>query len=127
MIKYKVVKHINHLNNDGEKEGYFPRITNRIKLTSDDIAKIISRQSSFTKADVKGVIEAFIENIPDLLLDNYTVSLDNFGTFSLHAGTKSESQESKVSARNIKDLRISFRPSVVVKEKLKRARFKKAE
>jgi predicted histone-like DNA-binding protein len=127
MIKYKVVKHINTLKKEGENETFSPRITKRRKLNSDDIANIITRQSSFTKADVKGIIEAFIENIPELLMDNHTISLDNFGTFSLHASTNSEIQEAKVTSRNINNLRISFRPSVVVKKKLKKARFKKVE
>ena len=127
MIKYKVVKNVKAFEKNDINETYSPRITKRTKLNSDDIANIITRQSSFTKADVKGIIEAFIENIPELLLDNHTISLDNFGTFSLHASTNSEIQEAKVSARNIKDLRISFRHSVVVKKKLKKARFKKVE
>ncbi len=127
MIKYKVVKYVNTLKNNDDNISYAPRITRRTKLNSDDISKIISRQSSFTKADVRGIIEALIENIPDLLMQNNTISLDNLGTFSLHASTNTEKQPSRVSARNIKELRVSFLPSVELKRKLKKAKFKKVE
>lgn len=125
MIQLKAVKQIRTNSNGDKIVSYSPRITQRKKIDSDGISDIIAIQSTFSKADVKGVIEALIENIPDFLLNNYSVCLDNFGTFSLHASTSCETTSQKVSSRNISNIRIAFRASTRIKKKLRKARFKK--
>jgi predicted histone-like DNA-binding protein len=125
MITYKIVAQANQISSEESEPKYYPRICNRKKMNLQQLARRISQQSSASEVDVQMVLWAFISNIPDLLLDNYSIELDNFGIFSLHARAEGALTEKEVKAKNITDLRIAFKPNKVLKEELRGARFKK--
>lgn len=127
MIKYKVISIADKISSTEAQYQYYPRICDREKINLLELSKLISRQCSFTAADVHGVLEAFVENIPSLLLENNSIELGDLGIFSLHAKAKGSQDEQQVTKNNITELKIAFRPSKRVKQSLIGAKFKKVK
>ncbi|MPQ47090.1 hypothetical protein GCQ56_08680 [Marinifilum sp. N1E240] len=124
-VYYKPVKIKTPLKRDGNTEAYYPRIANRQKKDLRDVAEKISAMSTFSTTDVVGVLEAFVTQIPHLLLDNCSVELGDFGTFSLHVGGEGVDDPKDLTSRKIKSVKMAFRPGVRVKSELKNVQFKK--
>lgn len=127
MIKYKVISIPDRISSEEPKDVYYPRICNRQKLNLRDLSELISRQCSFTAADVFGVLEALVENVPSLLLENNSIELGDLGIFSLHAKVKGSTEEKQVTKNSISELKIAFRPSKRVKRSLVGAKFQKVK
>lgn len=125
MIHYKIVGLADPISSGEVKYQYYPRICARQKINLRQVSKDISNQSSFTSSDVYGVLRSFIENLPNYLLQNYSVELDDFGIFSLHAKAKGSPNEKQAKADKIKELKIAFRPNKILKDQLSSAQFKK--
>jgi len=126
MILYKVSGATDHISSEQKQQKYYPRICNRQKINLREIAGLISEQCSFSTPDVIGVLESLINNIPDLLMQNYSVELEHFGIFSLHAKAEASETEKEANAKKIKELKIAFRPHIDMKRKLAKASFQKA-
>lgn len=127
MISYKVVALADRISSEEVQYQYYPRICKRQKIGLRELAEQISRESSASEADVRLILWAFISNIPELLLQNNSIDLEDFGIFSLHAKAEGSPTEKEVRASKIKDLKIAFRPHKVLKEKLVGAQFRKVK
>lgn len=64
-------------------------------------------------------MKGLVDLIPELLTDGYTVKLDELGTFRLHAKVSTSETPDSVSVKNIKNLRLSFRPDKYIKDELR--------
>jgi predicted histone-like DNA-binding protein len=124
-VYYKAVKIKSPLRKEGNKEQYYPRVANRRKENLRDIGERISAMSTFNKADVIGVLEAFTELIPKLLKDNASVELGDLGTFSLHISGEGVDTEKEVTRFRIKKSKIAFLPSKRLKEDIANAEYLK--
>ncbi|WP_253916465.1 HU family DNA-binding protein [Lentimicrobium sp. S6] len=127
MIKYKVIPLADKISSAVVKYQYYPRICDREKINLLELSRLISRQCSFTTADVYGVLEAFVGNIPSLLLENKSIELGDLGIFSLHAKAKGSPEKQQVTKNNITELKIAFRPSKRLKQSLVGAKFQKVK
>lgn len=127
MISYKIVAMADKISSEETQYQYYPRICKRKKINLHQLSKLIAQQSTASEADVNLILWAFINNISSLLLDNYSVDLNNFGIFSLHAKVKGSPTEKEVKAKNITGLKIAFRPSKVLKDELRSAQYKKVK
>lgn len=122
-IKYKIVKTAHPGVKGGGEYRYYPRVCDRRKMDLEELAKRISGFSTLHPADIMAVLTAFVSELPDLLLDNYSIQLGDFGTFSLHAsGLPSETPE-QVNAKKITGVKVAFLPGKRIKQKLKGAKF----
>ena len=124
-IKYKIVAQSKAGLAGGGEYLYYPRIHKRQKINLRQLAEQISIKCSFTTADVVGVLEAVVEEIPILALSNYSIQLGELGTFSLHAKGDASHTANEVNASKIKQLKLAFRPGVHLKKALSKARFVK--
>lgn len=106
---------------------YYPILTGRETVDLKAICNSISKRSTFSTADVMGVVQSFIELVPEILLEGNNVKMDGFGTFSVHASGKGKGQPEEVSARDISKLKVSFLPDKQIKKKLSEAAFVKAK
>lgn len=107
------------------KEGsqlWFPKLTGSSQINLHEIAKNLEKRSSASGTDVYLIVRGLVDLLPQLLIDGYTVKLDELGTFRLHAKTDVCEQPEQVSARNIRELRVSFRPDNRIKQQLKGAK-----
>ncbi|MBN1968431.1 MAG: HU family DNA-binding protein [Candidatus Delongbacteria bacterium] len=126
-IKYKIVTLAKAGVAGGADYQYYPRIHQREKINLRQLAQRISKKSSFTTADVFGILEALIEEIPELVLSNHSVHLNDLGTFSLHIKANASNSPGEVNEQKIKQLKLAFRPSKYIKQSLKQARFTKSD
>ena len=122
-IRYKIVKAATPGVKGGGEYRYYPRIYNRQKMNLEELSHRISKMSSLHESDIMGVLIALTSELPDLLLDNYSIELGEFGTFSLHAAVLPSDSPEKVNAKKIKEVKVAFRPGKRIKSKLKRAKF----
>ncbi len=106
---------------------YFPMVTKRGLIDARGLAELISERTSFSTADVIGVIESLIHIVPEMLKNGNNVKLDGFGTFSMHVSAVGQELPEKVTKRDITNVKMAFLPSKIVKEKLSRTEFLKAK
>lgn len=100
--------------NKGEKR-YSPQVVTPGKKTTEDAAKQISEESSFTVADVIGVLNRYKRYVQDRLSDGFSIELLGFGVIYpklVKAGSVNTADE--VTARLVKCLIPGFRPAYTI-------------
>ena len=116
---YKVVKKIMNM---GEKKGqtvYSVRPVSYGILTSDEVSKQISAESTATPGDVKAVLDRYAYYVKENLKKGYSIELLGFGTLYLRFLTgKAVSEEKKANASLVKSIVPAFRPSFTMLEAL---------
>jgi len=75
------------------------------------LAKKISDISTVSSVDVLAVLEAFLQQIPQELIEGRIVKLRDFGTFRLTLGSEGADSESALAGTAITKLKPNFRPS----------------
>ena len=109
---YKVVKKTMNM---GEKKGqtvYSVRPVSYGILTSDEVSKQISAESTATPGDVKAVLDRYAYYVKENLKKGYSIELLGFGTLYLRFLTgKAVSEEKKANASLVKSIVPAFRPS----------------
>lgn len=126
MLKYKVVKQRNALDQNRE-EMYYVTLTRSTKFDLDQVAEMITERSSLTKGDVVATLVQLETIIPKLLIDGRRVELGNLGTFSLQAQSETSKDESEISWRSFKKLTTRFRPGKALKIHLSEVNFRQSE
>ncbi len=117
-LKYKIVSTFQPGEGKNGRQLWFPRLTGSTQQNLWDIAEILQHRSTASKADVYLIVKGLVDLIPELLAKGHTIKLDELGTFSLHASVKTADSPSEVTVRNIKELRLSFRPDNRIKREL---------
>jgi predicted histone-like DNA-binding protein len=125
-VKYKIVKTATPGVKGGGAYRYYPRVCARRKMELLELAERISSMCTLHPADVFGVLVALTDIMPGLMLENHSIQLGNFGTFSLHASGKPSDAPEEVIESKITGVRVAFRPGKQIKQKLKTAKFKLA-
>ena len=92
-----------------------------------DLSKILSDRSTLSSMDIFATLHGLQELIPELLLQNNSIHLEPLGVFSVSFKSDVEDEESGISAKSIKDIKLQFRPDPIMKSKLKRALLKKSK
>ena len=123
-VLYKVTNIKSHFDPE-QKMRYMARPHGRKMISTDQICEMIADRSSLSRADITATLYAFEELIPQLLLDNYSVSLKPLGIFSLSFKSKVEDDPDKVDHRSVTDVRVQYRPDAKLKAKVKRAVIRK--
>lgn len=126
-LKYKVVSTYKPGEGKLGKQLWFPKITGSSQIDLRQIAKLLQIRSSASGADVYLIVKGLVDLIPELLADGYTVKLNELGTFRLHAKVDTHNTPEAVTAKNIKQLRLSFRPDNQVKQALHGIKIIKSE
>ena len=118
---YKVVKKTMNM---GEKKGqtvYSVRPVSYGTLTTAEVAKQISIESTATPADVKAVLDRYAYYVVENLAKGYNIELLGFGTLYLRFITnKAVSEPKKANANLVKSILPGFRPSFSVDRNGKR-------
>ena len=98
---------------------YYPQLVT-LNQTSDldSIAFTMKEKSSLTLGDIQSVLTNFVEAMRSALFDGKSVNIKNFGVFSLSARTVGVEDKAECTAKNIKAVRINFRPSTSVRPDL---------
>lgn len=109
---YKVSKKTMNM---GEKKGqtvYSVRPFSYGTLTTEEVAKQISTESTATPADVKAVLDRYAYYVKENLKKGYDIELLGFGKLYLRFLTgKAVSTEKEANAKLVKSILPAFRPS----------------
>ncbi|NDV66151.1 HU family DNA-binding protein [Bacteroides sp. 224] len=95
---------------------YYPNLLTLGKNVDEDlIIHQIKELSSLSKGDIKSVVTNLLDVVRTNLYSGHSVTLRNFGTFSLSARSEGSDTEKDCTAKNIKTVRINFRPSKTIR------------
>ena len=115
-MKFKTLKRANPLNR--EEELYYPAHVFGEQIGEDELTEEISFASFVNQSDVRSVLSNLLEILPRHLMHGDSVNLEKFGIFRLSFESVDSEKESDVSAQNITRLKILFRPSTKLKNKI---------
>ncbi len=105
-MQYIIRKFHDPITNNQDLYYAFPHITGTINVR--EIANRIADGSTLTAIDVIAVLEAFLLRVPDYLVKGYSVKLGDFGSFRLSFKAKGQIDKDKVSASDIKSMKVLF-------------------
>lgn len=109
---YKISKTVVHMGPKKGKTLYSVRPYSYGTLTTEEVAKQISMESTATPADVKAVLDRYAYYVKENLKKGYSIELLGFGTLYLRFLTgKAVSEEKKANASLVKTIVPAFRPS----------------
>ena len=80
------------------------------KKTLRDIAHDIAGRSSLTRGDILNVLSNFLDEVPPLLRDGFSVQLGELGTLRITLASNGAATKKEFHAESIKP-RVIFRPS----------------
>ena len=104
--------------NMGDKKGqtvYSVRPVSYGTLTTDEVAKQISEESTATAGDVKAVLDRYAYYVKENLKKGYNIELLGFGTLYIRFLTKGAVDDEKMAnASLVKKLLPAFRPSFIM-------------
>ena len=104
---------------------YYPTVVSKGHSNLRDIAKRIALMSTVTSEDTLAVLEAFLMVIPKELAEGNIVELGELGSFRLTMLASGEDRPEAVSKRNIKEVKVRFKPGKLFKQILKGLEFRK--
>ena len=122
-MNYSIKKRQNPLNREDSKfyaTAAFGEVVDIQRITDD-----ISKNCTLTPADILAVIQSLVDKLPDYLKNSNKIKLGNFGTFKLSFSSQGQIEEKNVSAKDIKNTRVLFTPSVELKHALSKVTFTK--
>ena len=105
---------------------YYPTVVSKGRSDLRAIAERITGMSTVTSVDTLAVLEAFLLVIPEELAKGNIVELGELGSFRLTALASGEARPEDVSKRNIKEVKVRFKPGKLFKQILRGLEFRKA-
>lgn len=114
-VPFKKIARKNPRKADAAAKFYPQLVTLGDNATLDDIAYVMKEKSSLTLGDIQSVLTNFVEAMITSLYSGRSVNIRNFGVFSLSARTAGVTDAKECTAKNIKSVRINFRPSTTVR------------
>ena len=104
---------------------YYPTVVSKGRSDPRDIADRITQMSTVSSVDTMAVLEAFLLVIPQELAEGNIVELGELGSFRLTVLASGEARPEDVSKRNIKEVKVRFKPGKLFKQILKGLEFRK--
>ncbi len=91
---------------------WYARTVNMGDVTTEELAERIQRNSTFTKADVQGLVVALVDEMRQQLQMGKTVVLDGVGRFRLSVESEAVADKDDFHlGRNVKAVRCAFVPA----------------
>ena len=123
-IKFKVTSKVNSLTEPPTTK-YYPCAVRKEVVDLEALAEQISESSTVSEVDCYAVVVGLRKVILQQLMRGNSVNIDHLGTFSISLAVTGETEQSDVTAKNILNAKINFKPDVRMKRKLAEAKFKK--
>ncbi|KAB8154177.1 DNA-binding protein [Kordia sp. TARA_039_SRF] len=124
-IKYKVTERGTPGVSGGGSKKYYASATARQKIDLKQLSERLAAISTVSEIDTIAVLQGLVHLLPEYLCNGNSVSLGDFGTFSVHIRSEGKDTPEAVNAHSITDVKVSFRPSVEFKNRMKTVEFKK--
>ena len=88
------------------------------------LAYLISNQSTVGEADCLAVLHSFVHNMMDELEQGRVVELGHLGNFQIKVSSSPSDSPEEISIENVKSIGVNYRPSLRIKKRLKKIKFK---
>ena len=122
-VKVKIVQRYNPQKKDEEKKFYAQSsVTGTVTLAT--LARRIANASMASRGDVLGVLTSLVEQIIESLEEGNSVKLGDLGSMRVSVSSKGVPTKEEVTAGNIKQTRIIYTPSTMLKTRLNGISFK---
>jgi len=115
-MKIKLVEKVNPADRSKPAKWYANAV-NAGKKDIRSIAKEIAGRSSLTRGDIENVLSNFVDELPTLLKDGFSVQLGEFGTLRLSLSSEGAEQPETFNAGTISG-KVIFTPGTAVKKEL---------
>ncbi|MBP3774233.1 MAG: HU family DNA-binding protein [Bacteroidaceae bacterium] len=116
MIVFKTTKRANPKN--GSKAFYAEQV--RLgQITLNDLAEEMAQESTVTRHDILAVLSSLQQHVINHLQQGKSVRLGDLGSFHVRITSKPSEKEEEVSADNVKGLRVHFRRSAIMMDKMR--------
>ncbi len=99
---------------------YYAGKVNQGEVNIDIISTLLSQKTTFSKHDINNILVEFTNIIPDLLEEGKIIRFGNLGSYCFSVHSTASNRPEDVSIENITKLKISFRPSKKLKERIER-------
>jgi len=94
----------------GGTQQYYAAAVSQGEATIDDLTHSIEKRTTMSGADIRGVLYALTEVIPEELADGNIVRLGDLGNFRVSISSEGHQLEEDVTPESITDARILFDP-----------------
>ena len=110
----------------GSKQGerYVLAMAPQNKVTSDEVCQYIERKSSIAEQDIKILMRALADVINENIEIGRGVNLKDLGVFSPNFKSSGSDTVEEVTAQNIEQVVVNFRPSSKFKQEMDNASVK---
>ena len=123
-IKYNVISRPNPRNREVAPQ-YYPSIQSSGRITVRQLAERMAEISTLSTVDTMAALEAFLQVVPQELMNGNIVDLGDFGSFWLRINSEGSATEAEVNRTKISAVKTYFRPGKEFQKALKNAEFKK--
>jgi predicted histone-like DNA-binding protein len=97
------------------------------QVSEKEVAKLVSDETTLNRKEVEMALDQFQKILGRLLLDSHSVQLGDWGSFHLTCASEGADTAEKLTAKEIKELKIRFLPGKELKRALEDATFIAAE
>lgn len=123
-ISYVVNQRVNPREPNGPRK-FYAMAKSTSEETTRKLATEISKRTGLSGSDVMAVLEAFIDLIPERLIEGAIVRLGDFGSFNITLSSEGADTAENFTSAMIKDNNLNFRPGKVVEKVLSTADYKR--
>lgn len=123
-VQFKMIPKKNNLVSPAVVK-YYPCAVSKGIVNLDDLSRIVSGNSSMSRADCYGVILSLSEAIGNALLDGKIVKIDSLGSFKLNLLGSAADTEADLGKSTIKGTKINYKPSLELQNKMKKITYKR--
>ncbi|PQJ76101.1 HU family DNA-binding protein [Polaribacter gangjinensis] len=117
-LQYRITKRANNIRE--KSDIYIMQAVHTGKIDADELAEVISGESSLTEADIKAVLLSLGKKMQFYLQQGKIVELDAIGTFKMSFQCESATDPSQLkSPQSIKKFHINYQPTKKIKRLLK--------
>ncbi|MDB9180844.1 HU family DNA-binding protein [Parabacteroides distasonis] len=117
---YKLVRNPNpNPEESGKSLPLHPRLVSCGTIHTDEFINRAKSRSSFSPADMKGILQLFQDMMVDFLMFGYNVELEGIGTFSVSLKSRPVMEKNEIRAESIHFKDVKFRSSKELRDRLK--------
>ena len=113
--------------NEEPKTGLIAQAKSQGTIDIDMLSRAMAARMTFTRAEIRAIIEALIDESEFYLSHGWNVNLGELGTFSIVAKSEIAQKASELRGESIQLKRVAFRPGRNLYHRLKSVRFEKID
>ncbi len=111
----------------GGEEKYYATIVRGRKVDLRAFVEEIAEANTLQTTDVFAVLESFFKSCTKHLSEGKSIDMGQLGMFSPSIQSAGEETAEDVDRQTVKKLKVNFRPSLLLKDQLKIAKFEKVD